>query len=112
MTQSLASVRDLGLELHSSFLPFPLSGVAPAITVRGPPEGPHDLGRLKKLPEAITGRELFRQLAALTLEELDLPVLMDGPTCYSDCSGLGILQTQKQFSGVIPAHLLLTRHVD
>lgn len=61
------------------------------------------------MPEAITGRELFNKLAALTKEELDLPVMLDSHCCTGSCIGLELNVEAPQLYGLIPPYILLTR---
>lgn len=83
-----------------------MSGVAAAITVRGP-FGPHDLGRLKKLPAAMTVRELILQIGEkLTDEQLDLPVRI-GIAYEAPCADVLIVPARTREHIAIPAYLLI-----
>lgn len=64
------------------------------------------------MPEAITGRQLFVLLAALSGEQLALPIMLDCDTGYRDVSGIEYIPEQQKFSCTLPAYLLLTRHDD
>lgn len=62
------------------------------------------------MPEAITGRELFVLLAALSGEQLDLPVKLDSHCCTGDCTGIELNVEAPALYGLIPPYILLTRN--